>query len=83
MTNEQLTVAVSILCGCFIGNFIAQLQTNRSVSKRLDGHSKCIALFVEGWDKQSEKNNERLEAVTQQLEAILARIPRSRNVPGT
>lgn len=83
MTNEQLTLALSILIGWFIGGTITQLQINRSVSRRFDGHSKCIALFVEDWDKQSKKNNERLEAVTQQLEAILARIPRSRTPPGT
>lgn len=83
MTNEQLTLALFILIGWFIGGLITQLQTNRRVSKRLDGHSKCIALFVEGWDKQSEKNKERLEVVTQQLEAILARIPRPRDPPET
>ena len=82
MTNEQLTLVIEILGGCFVGNLIAQVQTNRRVSRRLDSHRKMIGLFVEGWDTQNEKTMERLKLVTEQLEAIMARMPRPRTPPG-
>lgn len=82
MTNEHLTMAFSFLAAFVAGHSYFQHQTNRLVSKRIDGLREGFELTAKAFDAQNISNRKLLEVATQQIMAIMDRLPRSRKPPG-